>query len=123
LIVTKNTKYALRVAKPRAADRPAWGWPPEERIILSPELPSNYYPFSVPLIMEFIPINLSQTEVKAAAKSNNVPESYTFGPAVESELMVVGGETPDREGGHVGKVDPTIRLMANLQAASDRIYL
>jgi hypothetical protein len=36
LIVTENTKYALRVANPRAADRPAGVWPPEERIIMTP---------------------------------------------------------------------------------------
>jgi hypothetical protein len=27
LIVTENAKYALRVANPRAANRPAGGWP------------------------------------------------------------------------------------------------
>jgi hypothetical protein len=31
----KNTKYALRVANPRVADRLAGGWPPEGRIIMS----------------------------------------------------------------------------------------
>jgi hypothetical protein len=41
------TKYALRVANPRAADRPAGGWPPEGRIVMTPD----YYPFSVCLIM------------------------------------------------------------------------
>jgi hypothetical protein len=39
-----NTKYALRVASPRAADRPAGGWPPAGRIIMTPYRPSNYYP-------------------------------------------------------------------------------
>jgi hypothetical protein len=36
LIVTKNTKYAMRVASPQAADRSAGGWPPEGRIIMTP---------------------------------------------------------------------------------------
>jgi hypothetical protein len=42
-ILTETTKYALRAAKPCAADRPARVW-----------LPPNSRPFSVPLIMEFI---------------------------------------------------------------------
>jgi hypothetical protein len=29
------SKYALRVANPRAADRPAGGWPPEWRIVMT----------------------------------------------------------------------------------------
>jgi hypothetical protein len=33
-IVTENTKYALRVANPQAADRPARGWLPKARIIM-----------------------------------------------------------------------------------------
>jgi acetylornithine deacetylase/succinyl-diaminopimelate desuccinylase-like protein len=40
-------KYALRVVDPRPADRPAGGWPPSGRIIMSPQRPPNYYPFSV----------------------------------------------------------------------------
>jgi hypothetical protein len=40
-------------ANPLAANRPARGWPPEGHIIMTPELPPNYYPFSIPLIMEF----------------------------------------------------------------------
>ena len=32
----KTTKYALRVANPRAADRLAGGWPPERRIVMTP---------------------------------------------------------------------------------------
>jgi hypothetical protein len=36
IIVTENTKYALRVANPRAADRPACGWPPEGHIVMTP---------------------------------------------------------------------------------------
>jgi hypothetical protein len=47
LILTK-TKYTLR-----AADRLNGSWPPEGRIIMTPQLPPDYYPFSVPLIMEF----------------------------------------------------------------------
>jgi hypothetical protein len=35
-IVTKITKYNLRAAKPLAADRPAEGWPPAGRIIMTP---------------------------------------------------------------------------------------
>jgi hypothetical protein len=38
--------------KPRTADRPARGWPPEGRIVMTPRAP-NYYPISVSLIMEF----------------------------------------------------------------------
>jgi hypothetical protein len=40
------------MANPRAADRPAGGWPPEGQIVMTPYLPPNYYPFSVPLLME-----------------------------------------------------------------------
>jgi hypothetical protein len=29
-------KYTLKAANHRAADRPAWGWPPEGRIIMTP---------------------------------------------------------------------------------------
>jgi hypothetical protein len=43
----------MRVANPRAADRPAGGWPPAGHIIMTPKLPPDYHPFSVPLIMEF----------------------------------------------------------------------
>jgi hypothetical protein len=35
-IVTQTTKYALRAADPRAADRPAGGWPPGGRIVMTP---------------------------------------------------------------------------------------
>jgi hypothetical protein len=35
VIVIKNTKYGLRVAQAQAADRPAGGWPPEGRIIMT----------------------------------------------------------------------------------------
>jgi hypothetical protein len=52
-MITETTKYALRAANPRAADRPAGGWPSEGRILMTPQRPPNYYPFSVPLIMEF----------------------------------------------------------------------
>mgnify|MGYP006096400983 CR=1 FL=1 len=38
-------KYALRVADPWGANRPAGGWPPEERIIMTPWPFPNYYPF------------------------------------------------------------------------------
>jgi hypothetical protein len=34
--VTKNTNYALRAARPWAADRPAGGWPPAGRIVMTP---------------------------------------------------------------------------------------
>jgi hypothetical protein len=47
-----NIKYTLRAANPRA-NRPAGGWPPKGRIIMSPLLPPNYYPFSDSLIIEF----------------------------------------------------------------------
>jgi hypothetical protein len=30
----KNTNYALRTANPRAANRPAGGWPPAGRIVM-----------------------------------------------------------------------------------------
>jgi hypothetical protein len=39
------------VANPQAADKPAWGWPPEWRIVMTPKRPSNHYPFCVCLIM------------------------------------------------------------------------
>jgi hypothetical protein len=51
--ITETTNYAFRVANPRAANRPAGGWLPEGRIVMTPYLPPNYYPNSVPLIMEF----------------------------------------------------------------------
>jgi hypothetical protein len=35
-MVTKNTKYALRAANPRAADRPPGGWPSEGRMVMTP---------------------------------------------------------------------------------------
>jgi hypothetical protein len=35
LIVTKNTKYALRGANPQSGDRLAGGWPPEGRIVMA----------------------------------------------------------------------------------------
>jgi hypothetical protein len=38
------------VTNPRAADRPAGGWPPEGGVIIQR---SNYYPFSVCLIMAY----------------------------------------------------------------------
>jgi hypothetical protein len=41
----------MRGANPRAADRAARGWSPEGRIPMTPYRPSNYYPFSVCLIM------------------------------------------------------------------------
>jgi hypothetical protein len=36
LIVTETTKYALRVANPRAGNMPAGGWPPERHIVMIP---------------------------------------------------------------------------------------
>jgi hypothetical protein len=39
------------VASPGVADRPAGGWPPEGRIVMTPQLPLQYYPFSVCLFM------------------------------------------------------------------------
>jgi hypothetical protein len=51
LIVTENTKYALRVANPNVADRLARGWPPKGWIVMTTKQPSNYYPFSICLIM------------------------------------------------------------------------
>jgi hypothetical protein len=32
----KNTNYALRAARPRAANRPAGGWLPAGRIVMTP---------------------------------------------------------------------------------------
>jgi hypothetical protein len=32
----KNTKYALRAARPRVVDGPAGGWLPEGRIVMTP---------------------------------------------------------------------------------------
>jgi hypothetical protein len=32
----KNTNYALRAARLRAADKPAGGWPPAGRIVMTP---------------------------------------------------------------------------------------
>jgi hypothetical protein len=34
--ITEITKYALRVANTQASYRPAEGWPPEGRIVMSP---------------------------------------------------------------------------------------
>jgi hypothetical protein len=50
-MVTENTKHVLRAAKPRPAYRPPVGWPPEGHIVMTPKRPSNYYSFSVCLIM------------------------------------------------------------------------
>jgi hypothetical protein len=50
-MVTAKTKYPLRVANPRAADTPAGVWPPSGHIVMTPQQPSNYCPFSVCLIM------------------------------------------------------------------------
>jgi hypothetical protein len=36
LFAPKNTNYALQVARPRAVDRPAGGWPPAGRIVMTP---------------------------------------------------------------------------------------
>jgi hypothetical protein len=36
LIVTKDTHYALRVARPWVADTPGGGWPPAGHIIMTP---------------------------------------------------------------------------------------
>jgi hypothetical protein len=36
LIITETTKYALRAANRRAADRPAKGWLPEGHIVMTP---------------------------------------------------------------------------------------
>jgi hypothetical protein len=47
------TNYALRVARPWAANRPAGCWPATGRIIMTSYRPPNHYPFSVPLIIEF----------------------------------------------------------------------
>jgi hypothetical protein len=54
-MITENTKYALRVANPRAADRAAGGSPPEGRIVMTPLRPSNYCPinFRHPKILGF----------------------------------------------------------------------
>jgi hypothetical protein len=46
-MITKNTKYALRAANPRVADRAAGGRPLAGRIIMTP-----YHPSSVRLITE-----------------------------------------------------------------------
>jgi hypothetical protein len=69
----KNTKYALRAANPRAADRLVEGWPPKGLIVLTSLLPPNYYPFSVPLIMEFTPggHGLSKVQKKLVHPTNS----------------------------------------------------
>jgi hypothetical protein len=36
IVTKKNTKHALWAADPWAADRPAGGWPPEGRIVMTP---------------------------------------------------------------------------------------
>jgi hypothetical protein len=41
------------MADPWAAGRPPGGWLPEGRIVMTPKLSPNYYPFSISLIMEF----------------------------------------------------------------------
>jgi hypothetical protein len=46
-VQVKNTQHALRVANPRAADRPAGGWPPEGRIIMTPITASETLSISV----------------------------------------------------------------------------
>jgi uncharacterized C2H2 Zn-finger protein len=71
LIVTKNTNYALRVANPRAADR---------RIVMTPQLPPNYFPSSVPLIMELSPeeeakVGMEKTRANRCATCNKVYNS------------------------------------------------
>jgi hypothetical protein len=52
-VVTENTKYPLRVANPRAADRPTGCWPPKGHIVMTSYQLSNHYPFGVCLIMTF----------------------------------------------------------------------
>jgi hypothetical protein len=49
--ITENTKYALRVANPRADNRLTGGWRPEGCIVMTLERPSDYYLFSICLIM------------------------------------------------------------------------
>jgi hypothetical protein len=67
LMVTKNIEYALRAANPRVADRPAGGWLPEGRFIMTSRRPANYYPFSVSLIMEFTDSTNVMTGYKTGA--------------------------------------------------------
>jgi hypothetical protein len=69
-IVTENTKFALRVANPRQADRPVGGWPPAVRIVLTPQRPSNYYPFNVRLMMELTSASTSSTATSSARTSS-----------------------------------------------------
>jgi hypothetical protein len=58
----------MRAANPMEADWPAGGWPPKGRIVMTPLLPPNYYPFSVPLIMEL-------TQSKTAYHTHTLPVS------------------------------------------------
>jgi hypothetical protein len=68
----------------RAAERPAGGWPPEGRIVMTP-WPSNYYPFSVLHIMEFTftaaaPLVMWASENKGKTPGNRNDKNQAFPP-------------------------------------------
>jgi hypothetical protein len=67
-MVTETTNYTLWVARPRVAVRPAGGWVPTGRIVMSPWLPPDYYPFSVSLIMKLTQHRLSRGRRALAIK-------------------------------------------------------
>jgi hypothetical protein len=46
-------KYALSEKGGWPVGRPAGGWSPKRHIVMTPWWPSHYFPFRVPLIMEF----------------------------------------------------------------------
>jgi hypothetical protein len=93
-------------AKPRAADRLAWVWPPAGRIIMTPYHPSNSYPFSVRLIMELTFIRSSsmrrfskakhvastQVSRKAASLMRGIPGCRVGGDHTEVNGRVEGDD-------------------------------
>jgi hypothetical protein len=67
LIVFKKTKCTLKVANLQAADGPAGDLPPEEHIVMTSELLSNYSSFRVCLILAAT----GRTRKKSAAKCDS----------------------------------------------------
>jgi hypothetical protein len=74
----------LLAANPRAADRLAGGWPPAGLIVMTPQQPLNYYPFSVRLITQFTGSNSSSSS--SAASEDPDDESRDAARRTEPEV-------------------------------------
>jgi hypothetical protein len=103
-MVSKNTKYILRVANPRAADRPVGGMPPEGRIVMTRQRPLNYYLLSVCLIMapptaddvmlrNFDPASASQNEDLSLSESDDEQNYVVLSQCASGELPGAQGRT------------------------------